>query len=198
MKNNYRFEDNQVTIDFRVIHNSSNTLKDVTEQWKNIYLIDFCEFDTGTNTCIQDVLGKTITFAPNENKTFLFKVLIPSEAEANDEFNVTFNVTSKTLGNSYETFVKYILKGGEVKITIDAYAMSAQGIRLPNVEVNIYICNEHVEWCDEGTAIYKYKVKTDDKGKIKTTIYPVLLLGKKYKLSLVTKKGYAETILDLT
>lgn len=198
VKNNYKFGNNQVTIDFRVVHNSSNTLKDVTEQWKKTYLIDFCEFDTNTNTCIQDVLGKTITFVPNENKTFLFKVLIPSEAEPNDEFNITFNITSKTLGNSYETFARYILKGGKVKITINAYAMSAQGIKLPNVEVNIYICNPHVEWCDEGTAIYKYRTKTDNDGKIRTVIYPVLILGKKYKLSLVTEKGYAETILDLT
>lgn len=106
VKNNYIFEDNQVTIDFKVIHNSSNILKNVTGRWENIHLIDFCEFDTSTGICIRGVLGKTITFAPNENKTFLFKVVIPQEAGINDEFNVTFNVTSNTLGNSYETLVR--------------------------------------------------------------------------------------------
>lgn len=198
VKNNYKFSDNEVIIDFKVIHNSSNTFKDVTDQWKNIYLVDFCEFDTNTNTCIQDVLEKTIIFTPNENKTILFKVLIPREAKLKDEFNVTFNVTSKTLGNSYETFVNYALGGGEVEIEINAYAMDSQGNKLPNIDVNIYICKENVEWCDEGAAIYKYTTNTDENGEINITINPVLILGKKYKLSLVTEKGYSETIIDLT
>lgn len=197
---NYYHDNNEITIDFNVIQNSSGVLKDVTDEWKNTFLIDFCEYDINTKTCKQDVLGN-ILLSPGENKTFLYKVLIPNEAEIGDSFNTTFEITSKTLNNNkYYASLLHKLSGGKIEININAraiYYLESKTETVPNLDVNIYICRADVEWCDESTAIYKYKTKTNETGYISTTIYPALISGRKYKISLVTEKGYSEATFEI-
>ncbi len=196
IRNNYNvLQEVEIFLD-NIIHGISGSLEEVTAEWRERYIIDFCEVESiGKEECKANA-ENTFSFAPGEEKIFLFKVVIPFDAKLLSNYTANFTVTSKTLGAVYKPYVIYRIIGGKIGIVVNAMVTDTMGNPQKNREISICICESSVEWCDEQNAIYVFKASTDEVGVLYVQITPVLELGERYKLSLVTEKGYAEAIIE--
>jgi hypothetical protein len=144
------------------------------------------------NDCIQNVLGSTLTLAPQETKQLLLIFKIPSNAKTLTYYEINFSASGTFASSITILNVTY----GIYNITIIARAYDAFGNPLPNVKVNAYVCEANIEWCDEPYAIAKNSTLSDKNGYFELKLYPMLRVNSEYKVSVVTEKGYAETIIE--
>ena len=83
-----------------------------------------------------------------------------------------------------------------VPIEINARAYDSRGNPVPNILVKGFVCPVYVDFCDEGSAMYKNETYTDADGNFFMVINAFLELGKRYKVSVVTEKGYSEAVIE--
>ncbi len=135
---------------------------------------------------------KQFTFEPHEIKEFNYTVYIPLLTVGT---RINLNFTAE--GSFAYDDVTLLVTKGVYPIIIDATAfkyVDQERVIVSDSPVYAYVCEKDVEYCDEGAPwIIKNSTVTDEDGRFHIEMYPILELGKTYKIGVVTEEGYAET-----
>lgn len=146
-----------------------------------------------------DIRGDTLIFSPNEEKEFEVIVRTPADIPK-DIYRIKFAVNSTKPGENKGVYdeVNVTMNLGVilVPIKINARTYDVEGNPVPNVLVKGFVCPVYVEYCDEGSAMFKNETYADASGDFFILINAFLELGKKYKVSVVTEKGYSEAVIE--
>ena len=147
----------------------------------------------------RDVKGEVLTFEPNEEKEFEVIIATPPtirEGKYKIKFAVKSTKPGETKGAYNETFVEMNVNVVLIPIEINARAYDSRGNPVANTLVKAYVCPVNVEFCDKANALFGNEGYTNSTGHFTLTINAFLELGKKYKVAVVTERGYAESIIE--
>lgn len=139
-----------------------------------------------------DVRGKTLSFSGNEEKELDVIIKTPEDIKP-DSYRIKFAVKSQD-GVYDEIEVRMNIGVVLIPIEINARAYDSQGNAVKNALVKGFVCPVNVEWCDKGFAMFWNQTYTNETGHFHMIINAFLELGKEYKVSVVTEKGYAEAV----
>ncbi len=79
-------------------------------------------------------------------------------------------------------------------ISVSAYALSSNMTPVPNIPVSLFVCKPDVVYCTEDAPwLYRNYTLTGPDGSFTLTVNASLEKNERYKVAVVTDRGYAET-----
>ncbi len=135
---------------------------------------------------------KGFTFEPKEEKVFEYQIYIPM-VEVGTKIRLNFTVVGSSASDTVDLNVVRGIYPIEIEGTAYKY-VDEDRVIVSNSEVTGYVCDDTVEYCDEGSKwTIKNSTITDENGYFLLRMYPILELGKTYKIGVVSEGGYAES-----